>query len=41
MTRRSRLRRAAIIRDLIASIVVAIAVVGAVDLLISIFGSPF
>jgi hypothetical protein len=29
------------VRDLIVAIVVAVTVVGAVDLLISIFGSPF
>jgi hypothetical protein len=41
MTRRSRLQWWRIIRDLIVSIVVAVIVVSAVDLLISIFGSPF
>jgi uncharacterized membrane protein len=41
MTRRSRLRRAAIVRDLIVSIVVAITIVGVINLLISIFESPF
>jgi hypothetical protein len=41
MTRRSRLQWWRIIRDLIVSIVVAVMVVSAVDLLISIFGSPF
>jgi hypothetical protein len=41
MIGRSRLRRAEIIRDLIASVALATAVVGAGDLLISIFGSPF